>query len=121
MRLATCLSTTEVISALAASRVRPFQKIRTIRDPDAGAARNWNAGSIPSPKESRDGFFAWIPDRSDSRINRHRRGGVFGGGALSPHPIECGGSGGDGLFFFLCVVAWWGSVFFFLAGNIRLR
>src|SRR5258707_15121697 len=118
MRLATCLSTTEVISALAASRVRPFQKIRTIRDPDAGAARNWNAGSIPSPKESRDGFFAWIPDRSDSRINRHRRGGLFGAGGLSHHPIDCGGSGGGGIFFFLCVVAGRGSVFFFRQGDL---
>src|SRR5258707_14898779 len=102
MRLATCLSTTEVISALAASRVRPFQKIRTIRDPDAGAARNWNAGSIPSPKESRDGFFAWIPDRSDSRINRHRRGDVFDAGALAHEPDGWGGSGGERAFFF-CV------------------
>src|SRR5260221_3248153 len=107
MRLATCLSTTEVISALAASRVRPFQKIRTIRDPDAGAARNWNAGSIPSPKESRDGFFAWIPDRSDSRINRHRRGGAFGAGALSLSRIVSGGRGGHGPFFSL--VLWPGD------------
>src|SRR5258707_6380258 len=110
MRLATCLSTTEVISALAASRVRPFQKIRTIRDPDAGAARNWNAGSIPSPKESRDGFFAWIPDRSDSRINRHRRGGGFFFGGLCLYPVVCRGGGGGGTFFFLCVLACRGSV-----------
>src|SRR5260221_10352440 len=119
MRLATCLSTTEVISALAASRVRPFQKIRTIRDPDAGAARNWNAGSIPSPKESRDGFFAWIPDRSDSRINRHRRGGGFGARAPRHYPICFGGGGGRRHFFFLGVAPCCGLLFFF--GGTELR